>query len=450
MVALIDGEHHPGVVRDALDRLALEHELCDVLFVGGEEKLTKDVLADPARHYGRQVAIASGASIVGVGAMLSQTGASAVVDLSGEPVLDGSSRFRLASVALQRGLEYTTAGLRLSPPPAERLAFGRPVIAAIGTGKRTGKTAVAGHYATLLRERGLEPVVLAMGRGGPAEPQLVRREEQPDLARLLEIFRSGGHAASDYLEDAVLAEVSCVGCRRCGEGLAGEPLDTNLRDGAGLALSLDPDVLLVEGSGAALPPIEADRTVCVTSAVDAGRQALSFLGPIRLLRSHLVAIIGAGDLPPAELAGLKRALREWCQEASLVACELRPEPAGAVPGGARVALFTTAPANRERQIRASLKQHGVEVRVFSSGLARREELERDLRRAGDERCDFFLTELKAAAIELVATNAEKSGVALGFLRNRPVSLPGEPSLDEELLRLVQEARDATREPAATR
>ena len=33
--------------------------------------------------------------------------------------------------------------------------------------------------------------------------------------------------------------------------------DSNVVEGARLALSLDPDVLLVEGSGAALPPVDA-------------------------------------------------------------------------------------------------------------------------------------------------------------------------------------------------
>jgi cyclic 2,3-diphosphoglycerate synthetase len=447
LVALIDGEHHPGVVRDALDRLASEHELRGVLFVGGEEKLSQDVLADPELHYGRPVSIASAESIPAFEAILSQTGAEAVADLSGEPVLDGPARFRLASIALHLGLEYTTAGLRLSPAPAERLPFERPVIAVIGTGKRTGKTAVAGHYASLLREHGLEPVILAMGRGGPPEPQLVRREERPDLARLLEIFRDGGHAASDYLEDAVLADVSCVGCRRCGEGPAGEPYITNLRDGADLALALDPDILLIEGSGAALPPIDADRTVCITSAANAPGQALSFLGPVRLLRSNLVVITGAGELAPDDLRALKKALGEWCPQAPLVGCELQTEPAGPVREGARVAVFTTAPADREHRIKAALAQRGIEVHVFSSSLARRAELDRDLRRAADERCDVFLTELKAAAIEVVATHAEKIGVTITFLRNRPVSLPSEPSLDEELLRLEQEAREGAGEPA---
>src|SRR4029453_12189031 len=118
--------------------------------------------------------------------------------------------------------------------------------------------------------------------------------------RLLEIARSGGHAASDYLEDAVLAGTTTVGCRRCGEGPAGETFESNVLEGVRIALREQPDGVGLEGSGAALPPVRAHATVCVTPAARAGAQALSHLGPLRLLRSDLLVLLGAADLvPPA-------------------------------------------------------------------------------------------------------------------------------------------------------
>src|SRR4051794_41923448 len=54
-VALIDGEHHPSVVRDALDRLDHERGLAGVVFCGGEEKTGPAVLAAAAEHYGREI-----------------------------------------------------------------------------------------------------------------------------------------------------------------------------------------------------------------------------------------------------------------------------------------------------------------------------------------------------------------------------------------------------------
>jgi cyclic 2,3-diphosphoglycerate synthase len=440
VIALIDGEHHPAVTRDALDSLALEHDLRGVLFVGGEEKIGETALAEPVSAWGREVTIGAAAPAQALRELVAASGAEAVIDLSGAPVLDGAARFGLASVALHLGLEYRAAGLRLTPPARERIPFGGPVIEVIGTGKRTGKTAVAGHYASMLRDHGVEPVVVAMGRGGPAQPQLVRSDGRPDLQTLRAIVRAGGHAASDYLEDAVLAGVTCVGCRRCGEGPAGETSVSNVVDGAMLALSLDPDVLLIEGSGASVPPIVAHRTVCVTSAARAKEEALSYMGPYRLIGAQVVVIVDAHRLTAAELTELKGALGVWCEDATLIGCRLEPEPSRPVPAGARVAFFSTASAEHEAELREMLAGRDIDVRVLSTNLARRAELREDLARAEREGCDLYLTELKAAAIELVAEETERRGVELVLVRNRPVSIPGEPDLDTKLYDLLVQAR----------
>ena len=48
LIVLIDGEHHPSVVRDAIERL----RPVGAVWCGGEEKVASDVLGDPRRHYG--------------------------------------------------------------------------------------------------------------------------------------------------------------------------------------------------------------------------------------------------------------------------------------------------------------------------------------------------------------------------------------------------------------
>src|SRR5262245_21280396 len=182
VIALIDGEHHPSVVRDALARLGHEHEIAAVLFVGGEEKLAPGILEEGAEHYGRRVVLPGGDARWALAGLAREAKADAVFDLSGEPVLEPDDRMELASVALDRGLAYRAPGLTLGPPPVEAVdSGGVRVVAVIGTGKRTGKTALGAHLAGILRARRDNPVVVSMGRGGPPEPVVVRADERPGL-----------------------------------------------------------------------------------------------------------------------------------------------------------------------------------------------------------------------------------------------------------------------------
>ena len=392
VIALIDGEHHPSAVRAELDRIEAGRGIAGVVFCGGEEKLPGGSLEEV---YGRPVASAAGAadglrSLAGRGV--------GVLDLADEPPLPASARLRLASLALHLGLSYEAPGLSLAPPRYEPIAFPGPKLAVIGTAKRTGKTAVAGHWAAMLRDAGREPVMVCMGRGGPPEPRPA--EAGTALSDLIAMADRGEHAASDYLENAVLACVATVGCRRVGGGPAGEPAASNVAEGAALAASLDPGVVVFEGSGACVPPVAVDRTVCVVGA-----------GPpepfseYRTLRADLV-LAAEG----AEGDGLRFALR--------------PEPAEPLPVDARVALFTTgAPAC-----------DGVEAVVASTHLSRPHELEGDLETAARERCDLYLTELKARAIDMVARQAAAHGARVVFLRNRPVGV--DEDLDAALMGLV--------------
>jgi cyclic 2,3-diphosphoglycerate synthase len=322
--------------------------------------------------------------------------AEAVVDLADEPVLPPRAKLRLAALALHLGLRYEAPGLRLEPPRYEAVDFAGPTLAVIASGKRTGKTALAGHLARLLRER--DPVIVCMGRGGPARP--VVAEPDTSLDDLLAIADGGAHAASDYLEDAVLAGVRTVGCRRVGGGLAGAPAESNVPEGAALAASLAPGLIVFEGSGSCIPPVEVDRTVCII-----GPGEPEPLSDYRLLRADLLLAHEGAAAPPAALR-----------------FELRPEPAEPLPDGARVALFTTgAPAC-----------DGVEPVLASANLARRAALAEELDRAVRERCDVWLTELKAAAIDTVATRARAEGARLVFVRNRPAG----DGLDDALRSLL--------------
>jgi cyclic 2,3-diphosphoglycerate synthetase len=265
---------------------------------------------------------------------------------------------------------YAGAGFRFDVP--ELAPFELPSISVIGTGKRVGKTAVTTQLARLLA-RDREVVVVAMGRGGPAEPELV--ETPPTVDDLVALSRSGRHAASDHLEIAALAGVATIGCRRAGGGLAGAVSVSNVAAGARLAAELRPDIVIFDGSGAAIPPVATDRRVLVVGRTDRD----PYLDTYRRLISDVV----------------------------LEQPELRLAPMEPLEG--RVAVFTAGATD--------VSHLDADVVHVSPHLANRA-----LLRDGLVDADTYLVELKAAAIDVVAEHALAHGIRVVLAANEVVGV----------------------------
>ncbi|MGH2695632.1 MAG: 2,3-diphosphoglycerate synthetase, partial [Actinomycetota bacterium] len=329
-LVLVDGEHYPPTTRWALQTARAEgFDVVACLFVGGTEKVAPGELPD----LGPVPVEAVGPDLVGsVRDAIRRHGAKAVLDLSDEPVLGYRERALVAAAALAEGVRYMGADFSLVPP-IDGPALGSPTLAVIGTGKRTGKTAVAGEAARTAARAGLSPVVVAMGRGGPPEPQ-VAEAGSVSLERLLTLVMEGHHAASDYLEDALTTGVPTVGARRAGGGLAGRPYASNVREAARRAEELDPGLVILEGSGAAVPPVPWDAGVLVAPADLPEEFLRGYLGPYRVLLSDLVVFtIGAGpDVGPQELSVLISHVRELRPDARTIVVDLYPVPLEEVGG----------------------------------------------------------------------------------------------------------------------
>jgi cyclic 2,3-diphosphoglycerate synthetase len=337
---VVDGEHYPDVVRGALNDLP--YEFAAVLLVGGVDKLR----GEP--DYGVPVVDALPDDV------------DVAIDLTDE------RRPELVAAVLAAGIPYVGSDFRFDPPPLH--PFELPSISVIGTGKRVGKTAVSTHLARVLA-RDRRVVCVAMGRGGPAEPELVM--EPPTIEDLVARSRAGQHAASDFLELAALAGVPTVGCRRAGGGVSGAPFVSNVLEGARLAASLEPDVVIFDGSGSAIPPIATTTRICV------GRE------PFREAISDLV----------------------------LDEVELRLTPTEELDG--RVAVFTAGPARVDH----------LDPVFVSHDLARRDLLREQLASLD---ADTYVIELKAAAIDVVAEHALAHGRRVVLARNDVVA----PILEE--------------------
>ena len=358
-----------------------ERGLAGVVFCGGEEKLgrgrSRTTTAGPWRPTRRPRC----ASWLGRGAG-SRGGPGRRAALPPPPAA-ARGRWRCSRVGLAlRGARAR----RLEPPRYERGGHAGPKLAVIGTGKRTGKTAAGralGHAAA--RARG-DPVIVCMGRGGPAEPRLAEPRARPGGPD-----RDRASAASTPPPTTSRTRCSPACARSAAAawaaGSPAQPAESNVVAGAALAASLDPGAILFEGSGACIPPVAVDRTVCVV-----GAGAAEPFAEYRLVRADLVLPRG----------------RERARGRS--ALQLRPEPAE--PRAGRRARGAVHHRRADRC-------EGVEPLVVSTNLGRRAALAGDLERAAAEGCDLYLTELKAAAIDTVA--------AAGGGERRPRGVRAQPA-----------------------
>ena len=420
-LALIDGEHYAAVVRAAFAELP--YAVLAAVVLGGTEKLRG------GEDYGVPLheSVEEG---------LEAVRPDVVLDLSDEPVVDARQRMLLASRALAAGVPYVGADFRFDP--IAFAPFELPSLAVIGSGKRVGKTAVAGHLARLVGES-RDVVVVAMGRGGPPDPVVV--DAPPTLADLLAVSRSGEHAASDYLEDAVLARVTTVGCRRCGGGLAGNPFLSNVEAAAREAAARSPDLVIFEGSGASVPPVETAARILVAGAAQDPHSVTGFLGAYRLLLSDLVILTSCEEplCTPADVSNLREAIAAVDPELPVVETVLRPRPVAPV-AGRRVAFFSTARERIHDCLRRHLEEeHGADVVLVSGNLAHRDRLRAELDSDAARAADVYLVEIKAAAIDVVAETAEARGIELVFADNAVCAVDGELELDAQLRDLAEAA-----------
>ncbi|MEX0989372.1 MAG: 2,3-diphosphoglycerate synthetase [Actinomycetota bacterium] len=437
VLALVDGEHYPPVTRWGLATAgALGYDVLAALLLGGTEKVQPGQVPDLGEV---EVEVLAGAPLGdGLRAAISRHRPDGILDLSDEPVLGSRERMELAAVALAAGVAYVGADFRLDPP-IEGPPLPVASVAVIGTGKRSGKTAIAGAMAREADALGLDPVVIAMGRGGPTDPQVAERGSVT-VELLLDLVRSGRHAASDYLEDALTSGVTTVGARRAGGGLGGRPFVSNVRPAVEIAMRRDPHLLVLEGSGSAMPPVPWDAGVLVVPGGAPEEVLGGYLGPLRLLLSDLVFFTMVEN--PNDGFGSLSALRSHVRrirgdDLPIIVTDFRPVPLGDVRGR-DVFLTTTAsgPA-AARQAERLGAEHGCRVVGYSARLADRAGLVEDLDGASD--FEVLLTELKAAAVDVACEHARARGAEVQFVDNRAVAVDGDSDVTTALRETIESA-----------
>lgn len=427
LLVLIDGEHYPPVIEAALEELRGNgDDVVGLALLGGVEKLPAGGLG-PGEMSAPLISGASPADALVRG--IGEFRPDAVIDLSDQPVLDPRLRMELAGRALVARIPYEGTDFSFCPPRRDALA-NRPSIAVIGTGKRTGKTSVCGAMARDLAVSGNHPLIVAMGRGGPVEPEVIRPHGDGLLTvdSLIRLADDGRHAASDHIEDAVLAGVTTIGTRRCGGGLAGSPGPSTFAAGVEVACA-EADLeghglFLFEGSGSAIPPVDADVTVLVVPGSIRREELSGYLGPYRILLSDFVVIVdGHGHGHGGDAADIDQIVSSVNPEAGVVHVVLEPVPTADVRGK-RVAVASTAPADAMAGIASHFElAHGATIVGATASLSNRKALAEELPSLIED-AEVIATELKAAGVDVVARAARSAGIEVVFIDNRPRVIRG--------------------------
>lgn len=439
VIVLIDGEHYPPITRMMLDHVrASGREVVGAVFLGGLEKLTS---GEPILE---NVPTLSATSLHELVEALVRLHPDVVIDLSDEPVVSTTDRLRFASVLMAEDIAYEGEGFRFDPPRAPGDLSTRHSVSIIGSGKRTGKTAVCAALARFAAGKGRVPLIVAMGRGGPPFPVVTYGgSAPPSVADLIARANAGEHAATDAYEDAVVARCTTIGARRGGAGFSGAPLVHTVHDAMHLAESEPHDLLLLEGSGTAIPPARTDKTLYVIGAHTGMRDLFAGLMPSRLLTADAIVCTGSDAPrsirdPDLTMALRERMISELGTYPELIETVFRPLPLGDIRER-RVLLTTTAPEWSAPSITGHLEEtHGAKVVGIIHSLSNRPALEQALT-AAEGTYDVLLTEVKAAGIDVAAKRALAAGAEVVLCDNVPT--PSELESPDALDRLFESMLD---------
>jgi len=446
MLCLVDGEHYLPVTKSAIDTLDnIEHiEIVAVVFIGGTEKLREFSEESFAQKLGRPVHFGPHSHKIPydlIGKAVEKYDVNIVMDLSDEPVVDYSKRFKIASLVLGMGVPYEGPDFKFYPV-SEYDVLTKPSIKILGTGKRIGKTAVSAYAARLIHEKKFNPCVVAMGRGGPEDPEIVRGDLidiTPEY--LMEQSEKGVHAASDHWEDALMSRILTIGCRRCGGGMVGDVFITNMKQGAKLANEVDADFVIMEGSGAAIPPIKTNKHIVLVGVNQPIINIERFFGPYRINLADLI-ILTMCEEPMASQKKVKRVekfIKEQNPEAVVIPTVFRPKPLGDIKNK-KILFATTAPDSIKDVLVNHLEEnYNCKVVGTTPHLSNRPLLQKDIEKYIDE-VDIMLTELKAAAVDVATKDALDAGLGVVYCDNIPiVTEGGSDILPDAIIKLVEDA-----------
>lgn len=438
LIALIDGEHYPQVTRDAVCMIKgiYKGNFKGIVFLGGTEKLVVDDMDD---FFGEEVFQIKDID-VDFKRALAYFKPDIVYDLSDEPVVNYIIRMKIASYCLAEKCSYMGPDFLFSCEK-EDILCSKPSISIIGTGKRIGKTAICSYISKMFDSKNINVCIVAMGRGGPSQPQVIRGGEikiTPEY--LLDINSRGMHASSDYIEDALTSRVTTVGCRRCGGGFGGKIFMSNIKEGMKIAEDLNPDLIIVEGSGASIPDVKTDACICVIGAGQKWESVIGYLGIYRILSADLI-ILTMCEEPVADkekISFLEKEIKKINPEAPIIKTIFRPEPLSSI-NGRKIFMALTSSSIIESRIKEYMEDRfNCRLNQISFNLANRKKLREDLKKNTDY--DTIITELKAASVDVLTDYAKNNNKDIVYINNIPLILENNDVLKKELMKIFKKEK----------
>ncbi|MBU1992777.1 2,3-diphosphoglycerate synthetase, partial [Patescibacteria group bacterium] len=284
-------------------------------------------------------------------------------------------------------------------------------------------------------------IILTLSRGGPTTPILVRGDEMIiDANYLLDIQNQGLHASSDCFEDALTARVPTLGCRRCGGGMSGKTMVSLIEKGARMAEKYKfAGSIILEGSGASVPEIKTDKVVLLMDITQPKDILEGYLTPLKVSYADLIVLTMCEDflVSQAKINQLIKKIRLINPKAQIATTVLRPFPLQSIKGK-KVFWTTTAQSKSVPFLKKYIEEtYGCSIVGMSAYLSNQPKLKKDM--AKSPRFDLVITELKAAAISVVAREAVKQGKGVVFLDNMITLIPkggNVKNLKKEVIKLI--------------
>jgi cyclic 2,3-diphosphoglycerate synthetase len=223
--------------------------------------------------------------------------------------------------------------------------------------------------------------------------------------------------------------------------MVGDVFITNMKKGAELANEVDSDFIIMEGSGAAIPPIKTNKHIVLVGANQPIINIENFFGPFRIDLADLVVITMCEE-PMASNEKVERIenyIKEINPDATVISTVFRPKPLEDIKGK-NVLFATTAPDSIQNVLIEHLEDfYECKVVGTTPHLSNRPLLQKDIDKYIDT-ANVMLTELKAAAVDVATRDALKAGLEVVYCDNIPIVTDGNnEKLKNAIIKVVDSA-----------